>query len=244
MPERRRYYEDHLQMQRDRRAVEAILLAALVTAFAGLWRLIYAKLRDHRYGEIDSTIEHWGEGFDEDYSGALVAASDVLAGEDDEEGGGAIAANFEADTAANVGAGKGPAGMIAANIRAGVKAEIAKPGASDADILRRVKIWMDQNRANTIAQTDTTNLQSEATRLKMKRAGLGFWVWQTLYGTGQLDDRVCAECEERNGVVYAITDQMPPIHHKDRCEAMPLKEYLREHDQPFFGINERLQGRG
>ncbi len=219
MPARRRYYEDHLQMQRDRGAVEALLLAALVTAFAGLWRLIYTRLRDHRYGEIDSTIAHWADEFDEDYSGALVAASDVLAGEDDEEGGGAIAANFEADTAANVGAGKGPAGMIAANIRAGVKAEIGKPGASDADILRRVKIWMDHNRAQTISRTDATNLQSEATRLNMQRRGRGWWAWQTME-----DNQVCDECDELNGVIFSINDPMPPKHHNCRCDAVEIEK--------------------
>ncbi len=219
MPERRRYYEDHLQMQRDRRAVEAILLAALVTAFASLWRLIYARLRDHRYGEIDSTIAQWSDGFDEDYSGALVAASDVLAGKDDEEGGGAIAANFEAGTAANVGAGKGPAGMIAANIRAGVKAEISKPCASDADILRRVKIWMDHNRAQTISRTDATNLQSEATRLNMQRRGRGWWAWQTME-----DNDVCQECDELNGVIFSINDPMPPKHHNCRCDAVEIEK--------------------
>lgn len=249
-----RYFERTRDVKRARLLAEAILYASLIAFFARLLRLLISRVRANRLGDIDQIITDWEYEFDEDYGGAIVLAAGKLAdaeskwwggnGKDVTIDGATVAGNFDTSTRINAGAGRNPAYMIAENIRDGVKAEIAawqaKPDATPADLNRRLRVWLDEARARTISRTDTTNLQSEVTRIGMTQAGVGFWVWQTLYGTGNVDDSVCDRCLPLNGRVFAIADQMPPLHHNDRCLPVPLKQYLKQHDQPYQRTAERL----
>jgi len=51
----------------------------------------------------------------------------------------------------------------------------------------------------------------------MRRAGIERVRWQT-----QEDERVCEECDERNGVVYEI-DNIPSTHWRCRCALLPVE---------------------
>lgn len=240
-----RYYDRTRAMQRARNQAEDILAAILMAAFGALWRLIYPRLRDNRLSDIDAMIAAWAGDWGEDYDGGLVAAAGAFteteralwgqAGKDITLDPEQIVRDFSADTAANVGAGRGPWEMIAGNIRMGVGSEIAKwqatPGATRADLDRRLRTWMDKTRAKTIAATDATNLASAVTAIGMAQAGVGFWIWQT-----REDEDVCERCAPLHGRIFTLSDLMPPLHHNCRCEMTPLKEWLKVHDQPFFGI--------
>ncbi len=245
-----RYYDRSQAIERARREVEALLAGVLLAAFARLWSLLFPKVRDGRTDQIDRMLDEWEYQLDVDYDDVLTLGGDTLAraetawyaanGKDITIASGEVARDF---ISGNVNAfGSKPAIMIAENIRAGIKAEIAKAAADPnmtADMLNvRLRRWMDEARAKVISTTDTSNLLSAVTKLAMQKAGAGFWVWQTME-----DDRVCAECMPLHGRVYAITDEMPPKHHNCRCYAVPLKQWLRAHDQPFYSIAEGLSNR-
>lgn len=244
-----RYYERTQGIERARREVEGILAGILLDAFTALWSLIFPKVRDGRTDQIDKTVDEWGDEFDDDYSGGLELGAGILAKSEvdwwaaNDKGieisGAEVARQFEAD---NVSAfGNKPADMIAANIKAGLQNEITAAtarGWTTDELNARLRRWMDEARAKTISVTDTNNLMSTVTKIGMERAGVGFWVWQTME-----DDRVCEECEPLHGRVYSINDEMPPKHHNCRCIVVPLKQWLRQHDQPFYSIAEGLAER-
>lgn len=229
-----RYFERTQALDRASRQVEKILAAALLAAFGVLWRALYPKIRTMDFAELDRLITEWEQRLDEDYDDALalgagpIAAAEVswwaANGRSITLDGGEIARQFRAD---NTAAFNHPPGiMIAENIRRGLWSEINRARADPnmtVDVLsERLRRWVDENRANTIAITDTSNLVTLATQLAMQRAGVGFWVWQTME-----DNKVCDECDELNGRVFAVHDPMPPKHHRCRCRAVPLRERLR-----------------
>lgn len=248
-----RYYDRSRAIDKAVTQVEAILVNVLLDAFRHLWAALFPKIRDGRLDEIDQMLNEWEQRLDEDYDDALAVGGGVIAkaeadwwaanGVDIDLSGDDVARQFIADTTTM--SGHPPAIMIAENIRDGIHSEIAKANADPTmtpdKLNARLRRWMDEARARGNASTDTTSLLSVVTKIGMGKAGAGFWVWQaTEIAPGVLDDKVCDDCASRHGRTYSINDKMPPIHKHDRCTPVPLKQWLRTHDQPYYSIAEGL----
>ena len=68
-------------------------------------------------------------------------------------------------------------------------------------------------RAQRIAITETTFLNSRVTKSRMRELGIREWTWDT-----RRDEIVCRVCGERHGRKYSIDDPFPPAHPNCRCD--------------------------
>jgi SPP1 gp7 family putative phage head morphogenesis protein len=87
------------------------------------------------------------------------------------------------------------------------------------DLVHDLQTDFSERRAQTIAMTETTWLNSVVTYHRMDVLGEDRWIWQSLR-----DEITCNRCREKHGKVFSIHDPMPPggSHPACRCSPVPI----------------------
>ena len=80
------------------------------------------------------------------------------------------------------------------------------------ELRKFANLWNTQTRQYAITVIDTTRIET------FRKNGIRRVRWET-----QHDERVCAECNERDGKIYDI-DKLPEKHYGCRCWYMPVLE--------------------
>jgi hypothetical protein len=93
----------------------------------------------------------------------------------------------------------------------------AAEGLTRRDLDAHLAYWYSQNRARNIASNETTALNSILTKEYMQRLGLRRWIWWTT----PPEWTICKFCRDRHGVIFDITDPMPPDAAHPRCKCVP-----------------------
>lgn len=76
-----------------------------------------------------------------------------------------------------------------------------------------------RRRADMIAATETTRLFAEGNRIAYRQAGVTEVEWRSV-----MDERVCIDCDSRDGQRFPINDPKvtPPLHVRCRCWIAPV----------------------
>jgi SPP1 gp7 family putative phage head morphogenesis protein len=93
-----------------------------------------------------------------------------------------------------------------------------KPGKTLDDLVDDLHPFFDERRAQMIAITETTALNSRVIAAEMDALGTDDWIWDT-----SRDEIVCRNCREKHGRTFHRNDPMPPegSHPGCRCGAIP-----------------------
>jgi len=113
-------------------------------------------------------------------------------------------------------------GRLEKTTREGLRTAIAtniETGAPLSSLRRNLTPFFGATRADMIASTEVTRLFAEGNKIAYRDAGVAELEWRSV-----VDDRVCPECEERDGKRYPINDPgaTPPLHVRCRCWIAPV----------------------
>lgn len=109
---------------------------------------------------------------------------------------------------------------LESSTREGLRRAIAvniETGAPLSALRKSIIPLFGTERAEMIASTEVTRLFSEGNRIAYRDAGVTKLEWRTVG-----DERVCEECEAKDGKRYSIGDQGPPLHVRCRCWDAPV----------------------
>jgi len=95
---------------------------------------------------------------------------------------------------------------------------VAGEGVSKVATRLRKRLGIARGRAENIARSEVLQAQDRATRKAYKAHGI-----EHVIRIATQDDRVCARCAERAGVVYRADEAPGAIHSRDRCYNAPWK---------------------
>jgi SPP1 gp7 family putative phage head morphogenesis protein len=218
------YYQRAQQIQRTRQDVENDIAIVVALYLRQLWPLIFIRFRDNRTAEINAAIDQWQADFEAGLRDAMIAGAARMvtteqglwsaAGKDIQLNADQIVADYEAQVAANIGRGQGPAGLIADSTKRQIQQALADGASPD-----EIRHLFDQARADNIAGDQTAELLSATTLAAMTLAGAGRWKWQT-----REDADVCQACDDLHGQTFGRLDPYPPLHPNCRCDAVPIMD--------------------
>ncbi|MCK5018142.1 MAG: minor capsid protein [Candidatus Peribacteraceae bacterium] len=83
----------------------------------------------------------------------------------------------------------------------------------------RTTIKLTKIRATKIARTEIVRAYNQGAINQYKKVGVKKWKWIVAY-----DDRTCERCAPRDGQIYKIGAQQPPLHVNCRCAVAPIVE--------------------
>jgi len=93
----------------------------------------------------------------------------------------------------------------------------AAEGLVRRDLNELLSYWYSRSRAQNIASSETTALNSILTKEYMDRLGLRRWVWWTT----PPEWSICSFCRGNHGVTFDIADPMPPDASHPHCKCVP-----------------------
>lgn len=85
------------------------------------------------------------------------------------------------------------------------------------DLVEDLRPSFSEARAQTIAITETTWLNSRVTLAEMDALGTDDWIWDTAR-----DEIVCRACREKHGRTFHRGDPMPPAGSHPSCRCTPI----------------------
>jgi len=111
-------------------------------------------------------------------------------------------------------------GRMELSTREGLRTAIAtniETGAPLSSLRKGITPLFGARRAEMIASTEVTRLFAEGNRIAYRDAGVTEVEWRSV-----MDERVCPECEAREGNRYSVNDPGPPLHTRCRCWIAPV----------------------
>lgn len=109
------------------------------------------------------------------------------------------------------------AGTLRDHLGAAIAGWREEADATLADLKELIHIWLDEDNAERIAETEAARLMNWAILAEIRRRGEGRWRWQA-----RLDFRTCPACLARHGMDFGLWDPHPPLHPRCRCIAIPV----------------------